>query len=89
MAVEIELEGHSKHRCYDELPLTKGARDSSFFSIDYSRKQPIGQIVRCSCGRLWKTVKWVHNGWSQWKRAGPILIIKCWGKGYENQKRMV
>lgn len=87
MAIKIEFEGKQQgpvHDCWDELPLSREAKSSrAFRGVSSSTTQPVGQIVRCSCGRLWKTKHWCNDTYTKWYRAKLYLIIKCWGKGYK------
>jgi len=60
------------HYCLKEIPRNYHVLNDGSSSV---RDQPVGLIFRCSCGKLWTTVRDLSQ-WSIWQKAGWRMRYK-------------
>jgi len=78
--------GAGDHSCLSELP----NQSTADYDGDMSKwRQPAGTVVRCSCGKLWKTrYAYIDHMYTKWKPAKLWLKYKYKNDGWDEKKIM-
>jgi len=70
----------TKHKCWDEIPKTGRELTDGTNRLE---NQAVGIVFRCSCGKLYHTVRDLSS-WSKWTKAGLCLRFKYRNEGKDD-----